>query len=396
MVKRKNKEFKIKIIILNILIFILFVSIATGNALANTQSIQIHVEPEEVNENNYFKVSAYIITESEEIEFLIDVNITFGNNTFIITEESDNFEIRIKAPSVDNDETFVIHATKQGYQANSTLITIKNIKQPLKIVPQDYIIPAGDFFYVTIYENNKYGNTVEGANVYISNYGDKIEITEIDGKAYFYAPTDREEITIVACKSGYINGNETIKIKIQQNLISQIIHNKIFLIFISTLVLIFSILFVHLRQKKNIYIQAKEISKQKIMEKYASESDDSFDKNRVESKSFIGPSIRVNQDKDSKVEEIRISRQNTEKEIVDIQTKKKDNKKIVDNKKIQHRDHEWFEGIDEIRYKIDKLTGEVDEEGRDKWFEGEDDLKKKIDGKVYKKNKKQNYNENNN
>ena len=327
MVTRKNKEFKIKISLLNILILLLFLTINSGTALANMQSIQIQTEPKEVNENDYFKVSAYIITQSNEIEFLIDVNITFDGQTYLITEESDNYEVKIKAPSVDTDETYVIYATKQGYQTNYTQIIVKNIKPPLKIVPQDYIIPAGDYFYVTVYENNEDGNTVEEANVYISSYGDKIEITKIDGKAYFFAPTDREEITIIANKLGYTNGNETIKIKPQQNIVSQIINNKIFLIFLSALVLIFAILFVHFKQKKNINIYAKKISDQKTIDKYSSESDDSYDKNTVESKGFIRSPIRVNQGEDSKVEEIRISRKKKEKEIVDIKTKGDDTEK---------------------------------------------------------------------
>ncbi|MCJ7572243.1 MAG: hypothetical protein MUO82_10285 [Candidatus Thermoplasmatota archaeon] len=360
------------------------------------QSIQIHLEPEDVNENDYFKVSAYIITESEEIEFLIDVNITFDGQTYIITDESDNHEVKIKAPSVDTDKPFIIYATKPGYKTNYTQITIKNIKPLLKIVPQDYIIPAGDFFYVTVYEYNKDGNTVEGANVYISSHGDKMEITKKDGKAYFYAPTNREEITIIASKLGYTNGNETIKIKPQQNIISQIINNKFFLIFLSAIVLIFAILFVHFRQKKNIYIHAKEIANQKTVEKYASESDDSYEKSRLESNGSIRPPVRVNQDKDSKVEEIRISRPKKEKEIVDIKTKVDDTEKNVNKKKIQRREYEWFEGIDEIRYEIDKLTHEVDEEGKDKWFEGVDDFRKKIDEKIKKKNTKQNKYENKN
>ena len=43
-----------------------------------------------------------------------------------------------------------------------------------------------------------------------------------------------------------------------------------------------------------------------------------------------------------------------------------------------------------MRYEIDKLTGEVDEEGLDKWFEGVSDLKVKIDEKIKKKDKKKN------
>ncbi len=395
MVKRNNKKFKIKISIFNILVLILLISSTNINALADLPSIQILIEPEEVNENAYFEVSAYIITESEEIEFLTDVNITFNGITYLITEESDNYEVKIKAPSVETDETFDIYATKQKYKTNSTKITVKNIKQSLKIELQDYIIPAGEPFCVTVYENNKNGNTVEGVKVYIYSYGE-IETTDKYGRAYFYAPKDREEITIKAYKLGYTNGTETIKIKLQESIISQIIHNKIFIIFLSTIFLIFVIIFVHYRQKKNIYIHAKEISNQKTLEKYTLESDDSYDKDLFESKNSIGPSIRVNQNPDSKVEEIRISRLNKEKEIVDIKTHNKNNNDIINKKRIQHHNDDWFEGIDEIRYKIDKLTGEVDEDGKDKWFEGVDNYRKKIDEKINKKNKKRSYNENKN
>ena len=50
-------------------------------------------------------------------------------------------------------------------------------------------------------------------------------------------------------------------------------------------------------------------------------------------------------------------------------------------------EYDWFEGTDDIRYEIDKLTGKIDEKHMDKWFEGVDDLKKKIDEKVKKRDK---------
>ena len=385
---RKDRKSKIKIRLLNILILLLFCTINAGIVSANMQSIHIQVEPEEVNENDYFKVSAFIITESEGVEFLVEVNITFENQIYKITEQSDNYEVKIKAPPVDYDKSYIIYATKNGYKTNYTQIIVRNIKPTLKIVPQDYIITAGDYFYVTVYENNKDGNTVEGANVYISNYGDTKEITKIDGKAYFYAPKDREEIKIIASKLGYTTANETIKIKLQQSLVSQITNNKFFLIVLSTFVLIFSILFVHFRQKKNIYIHAKEISNQKTLEKYISESDKSDDKVKFESEGFIRPSIRGNQAEDSRVEEIRISRPSKKKEIVDIKTNKEYTGSILNKKNIQRPDNKWFEGIDEIRYEIDKITGETNEESKDKWFEGVNDFKKKIDERIKKKNKK--------
>lgn len=384
---RKNKQLKIKISLLPILLLILFVSITAGNALADTQSILIDVEPKEVNENENFKVSAFI-NKSGEIEFLVDVNIKFNNKSYTITEESDNYEVTIEAPSVDENEPFFIYATKQGYEPGYETITVKNNKPLLVIDPQDYIIPAGDDFYVTVYENSTDGNIVPGANVYIFSYGTTV-ITNTGGIAYLKAPTNKENITIFASKLGYIDGSETIKITLKPDILSQIIYNKYFLIFVSVIILIFSILFVHFRQKKNVYTRAKEISNQKTIDKYTSESDTPYDKNRFESEAFIGPPVRFNQSQDSKVEEIRISRPHKEKEIVDVKTKEDETEDIVNKKRIQRRDYDWFEGTDEIRYEIDKLTGEVDEEGMDKWFEGVDDIKKKIDEKMKKKKQKE-------
>jgi len=385
---RKNKQLKIKISLLTILILILFVSITAGNALADMQ-ILIDAESE-VNENEDFRVSVYIINESKEIEFLEDASITFNGWPYKTTKQSDtdNYEAIITAPSVTNDRPYTIQADKQGYITNYTQITVKNIKPSLKIDPQDYIIPAGDQFYVTVYENSTDGNAVQGVTVHISSFGYPVT-TEANGKAYFNAPTDREEITIIASKLGYTSGSETIKIRLKPNIISQIIDNKYFLIFVSVIILILSILFVHFRQKKNVYTRAKEISDQKTVDKYTSESNNPYDKNRFESESFIGPPVRFNQSQDSKVEEIRISRPHKEKEIVDVKTKEDETETIVNKKRIQRRDYDWFEGTDEIRYEIDKLTGEVDEEGIDKWFEGVDDLKKKIDEKMKKKKQKE-------
>jgi hypothetical protein len=386
---RKNKQLKIKISLLPILLLILFVSITAGNALA--QSIQIQVASE-VNENDYFTVSAYVINESEEIQVLIDVNITFNSQTYKITEQSDNYEIKIKAPLVEQDTQIPIYASKEGYLSGFNVTSVKNIEEKALILVVDpiyFVIDAGKKFCVTVYEDPQQSQPVEGATVYISSYGDTQKTNE-DGIACLKTPDKGfEEIKVIASKNGFVSDSIYIQINPQEDLIKIIINNKYFLIFVSVIILIFSILFVHFRQKKNVYTRAKEISNQKTIDKYTSESDTPYDKNRFESEAFIGPPVRFNQSQDSKVEEIRISRPHKEKEIVDVKTKEDETEDIVNKKRIQRRDYDWFEGTDEIRYEIDKLTGEVDEEGIDKWFEGVDDLKKKIDEKMKKKKQKE-------
>jgi len=394
-VLRKNKKSKIKISLSFILIFIFFISISAVNSLAQMQSILIDIEPTDVNENDYFTVSAYIINESEEIEMLTNVNITFNDQLYTITEQGDNYEIEIKAPLVDEDTPILIYASKEGYLPGYEAVYVKNTgEKVLKVDAKDLVISAGDIFYVTVYEDGKQDQPVEGATVYISNQWDNVETTNEKGIAFLKAPDKGfEEIRVIASKEGYVSDSIYIRINLKEDLLTLIINNKYFMVFIAILALLFSILFVHLRQKKNVYNRAKEISNKKTIDKYTSESDTSSDKNRFESQGFIGPSIRVNQGKDSKVEEIRISRSRKEKEIVDVKTQKDETQDIIDKKKTQRREYDWFEGVDEIRYEIDKLTGEIDEEGIDKWFEGVDDIKKKIDEKM--KKKKQNQEENN-
>ena len=55
---------------------------------------------------------------------------------------------------------------------------------------------------------------------------------------------------------------------------------------------------------------------------------------------------------------------------------------------MKKRNYDWFEGTDHLRYEIDKLTGEIDEEGVDKWVEGVEGLQDKINERVKKKDKK--------
>jgi hypothetical protein len=97
--------------------------------------------------------------------------------------------------------------------------------------------------------------------------------------------------------------------------------------------------------------------------------------------------VRVQQNEDSRVEEIRISRPKKEKDIVPVKTVEDEIDKVIHKKKNRKQKHDWFIGHDELRYEIDKLTGEIDEKGLDKWYDGLDDVKEKINEKVKKKDK---------
>jgi len=88
----------------------------------------------------------------------------------------------------------------------------------------------------------------------------------------------------------------------------------------------------------------------------------------------------------AKVEEIRIRRSRKDGEISSVSDEEKGN--TISRRNSKKTSHGWFEGTDDIRYEIDKMTGEIDEEGKDKWFEGTDNIRAKIDEKLKKKDKK--------
>jgi hypothetical protein len=161
------------------------------------------------------------------------------------------------------------------------------------------------------------------------------------------------------------------------------------------IILLFAIIFVNYRQKKSIYNRANEISQEKTIKKFDSDSktisfssDDN--KKKPEIQSSFKDGVRIQPQQDVKVEEIRISRSRKEKEIVPVESEEDKTNKIIDRKKIQRHNYDWFEGTDNIRYEIYKLTGKIDEEGLHKWYEGVDNLKEKIDEKVKNKDKKKN------
>jgi hypothetical protein len=333
---------------------------------------------DEIEEGEYFLVSVYDPEDESPSPYLIDVTIEFDGETYQITDEDENLEISIKAPLVSKDTYYAINATKTGYKSDEKEILVINKK--LVVTPQDHIVEAGKVFYVTV--NDQGDSSVIDATVYIESYGDPAT-TDGDGVYYLTAPEDREEITINAEKAGYERGYETIRVSSLVPWWREFIDSPYFLIIISIIILLIVIVFVHFRQKRSVYKRANEISKERMIKKYE-------DEEKPGDQSDIDEHIRVQPNKDAKVEEIRITRPRKEKEVVPVKTEEDKADDVVNRKRIQRRDYDWFEGTDDMRYEIDKLTGEKDEEGMDKWFEGVGNLKDKIDEKVKKKDKKKN------
>jgi hypothetical protein len=375
-------------LILNFLIFPHVISVKGDN-------LQI-IAIDKVTEGEYFTVSVLDPEDFEgETPFLIDVNINFNGVNYQITAGNENGEINLLAPEVNQNTSFLIMASKDGYNStNKTIIIINNESQnklpELIVTPEFYTIDAGNQFAVFVTDEN--GNVISGVTVAIQSYGTP-SITDDVGKAWLTAPKDKDSATIIAQKDGYVDYKHTdIKINIPPNWWETFIKSTYFPIFIAVIILLFAIIFVNYKQKKSIYNRASEIIKEKTIKKYNPDDkniSNSLDENKekLNDYSSLKASVRIRPDPDPKVEEIRISRPNKEKEIIPVDTKEDETEKIIKRKKMHTHEYDWFEGTDDIRYEIDKLTGKIDEEHLDKWFEGVDDLKKKIDEKVKKRDK---------
>ena len=90
---------------------------------------------------------------------------------------------------------------------------------------------------------------------------------------------------------------------------------------------------------------------------------------------------------ESRVEEIRIPVQVKKKETT-ILSEETTPEPVPEQRKKEM--DEWFKGQDYMRYKLDELTGKIDQKTDGKWFEGEHDSKSKVDEtlrKSYKKKK---------
>ena len=90
-------------------------------------------------------------------------------------------------------------------------------------------------------------------------------------------------------------------------------------------------------------------------------------------------------EKESRVEEIKIQRPEKKKEIKYVIDEEEAEK---DKSNYKKDEYEWFKGKDHMKYKINELTGEIEEEMEEKWFEGVYDIKSQVDKKLKKNSKK--------
>jgi hypothetical protein len=333
-----------------------------------------------------FEGRNYDITISTENESVIlGVNITFLGMTYL-TSVADPF-ITVEAPRFDEYDSFVVTATKEGYLNADVEINV--LKGELSIVADRGTVEEKKGFQVTVKDQDN--KPVEGALVYITTDAAPI-ITDLQGMAYAHAP-EVEMITtatIQVIKSGYLPGSTTIRVENVEGSIFDLTESKflqILPILIAILVVIFAIAYVLWRQKRNPTIphQSKRAGSSDEPQTYQQEKLGQRFKNEpalFPGKEKSGVSLSRSE---SRVEEIRIPVQAKKKETTFLSEEKELEEVSEDQKKQQD---EWFKGQDYMRYKLDELTGKIDQKTDGKWFEGEHDSKYKVDETLKKNLKK--------
>lgn len=385
----RKKISKFKLSINAIFIFTLLLVLSSTFSSVSSDSEQLYIDClDEIEEGEEFSIIVYSYNASYEMSTQNNVNITFDGSTYLLNEEI----LSLYAPDVEENTDFSINATKTGFMSDMKTITvldsenIANDNLKLEIVPNSFLINPDEPFYVTVYYDN---TRVEGATVFIQSSGNTVT-TNSQGNAILNAPKDGETIIVKAKKDGYETGSVELTLKPAKPFWEGLIEHKFFPLFAAFIVLLIAVVFVHLRQRKSIYARAKQISDNKVVEKYTS-SDENISnakKYGYDSKDSSDQFVHVRPSSDSKVEEIRITRPQKQREVVPVKTNEETKAKNTNKSSAKKDDYEsWFKGTDEIKYEIDKLTGEVDEEGMDKWFEGVGSLKDKVNEKMKKKKK---------
>jgi len=347
----------------------------------------------ESSDNVFFEGRTYdIIVSSENETVVLGVNISLLGTTYT-TSVAEPF-ITILAPHINESESFVIIATKEGYLTTEAEITV--IKGQLSVVADRGIIEEKKGFQVTVRDQDN--KPVAGAFVYVLPGANPV-VTDLQGVAYARAP-DVEMVTtatIQVIKSGYLPGSTNIRIENSEVFafgFSESQFLQILPVIIAVFVVIFAIVYVLWRQKRTPMTPhpTTRIKPADVPHKLQQEKQGHRFKN--ESPIF---SEKEKQDisvstPHSRVEEIRIPIQGKKKETT-ILSEEHEVEGVSESQKKEQDD--WFKGQDYMRYKLDELTGKIDQKTDGKWFEGQYDSKNKVDETLRKNFKKKKSDEKN-
>ena len=237
---------------------------------------------------------------------------------------------------------------------------------------------------------------MEAALVYITEDASPVQTNQL-GKAIAQAPEVPilTTTTIQVIKSGYLSGSTTLHIQNVEATVFNLTESKflqILPVLLAVVVVIISILYVFLRQRR-VQTKAPQNTQTETPDEPPHYRKEKQLRSKTNTAKYPGTEKRTiaTSTLESRIEEIRIPVQTKKKETTIITEEKPEAQISQDEDK--HPD-EWFKGQDYMRYKIDELTGKIDQNTDGKWFEGEHDTKNKVDEALKKNLKKKKVDQN--
>jgi len=326
------------------------------------------------------------IGTEEDIGFVVNVTITVSCDPGQFVTSNETPFITIQAPSWNYYRTFVINASKPGYQSVEQVL---NVMKGVLSMHMGSNVEEKEEFQVTVQDQDN--QPVEDALVFIDPDGTPIS-TDAQGIAYLAAPevAHNRDITLKTTKDGYINASAVILVESIGAL--PVIGNEMLMqlapIIFAAVAVIFAVFYVRWRKRT----QGNQPSQQtksgtppphdppKTMGAQEPPLTNDQASYRVRDRSPTTFSSST-----SKVEEIRIPLQEKRKETT-ILSKETPQKPSAPH---QNKDeNEWFKGQEYMRYKLDEMTGNIDKKNEGKWFEGERNIESKVDEALKKQSKR--------
>jgi len=327
------------------------------------------------------------IGTEEDIGFVVNVTITTSYDQRQQITSNETPFITITAPSWDKDRTFVINASKQGYQSTEQVFNV--IKGALSM-RMDGRVEEKEEFQVTVRDQDS--QPVEDALVFIDPDGAPIT-TDAQGMAYLAAPevAHNRNITVKTTKDGYINASAAILV---ENVAGglPVIGNGMLMqlapILFAVVAVIFAVFYVRWRKRTQKDMPSKQTRPE------TPPPDDSGQATGARERPLANDqaSYKVRErspttfsSSTSKVEEIRIPLQEKRKETTVLPMENHQEATAPHQSKDEN---EWFKGQEYMRYKLDEMTGNVDRKNEGKWFEGERNIESKVDEALKKQSKR--------
>jgi hypothetical protein len=201
-----------------------------------------------------------------------------------------------------------------------------------------------------------------------------LETTDISGRALLTAPeiTQTQAYTVIAEKEGYAAGAET-RITIIALSSSSLYDDLTAMapIIAAILILLVAMVVVHIRKQssrpsfRKVRPRKRGVFHHKYIEEYPYSRDEGTTGHR-----------------EPVIEEVRLRKTRVVSKEGSLPSSNQSSKSLNIPRE------QWFHGTDDIRFKIDRITGKIDDDGKDKWCDGHDDIEKKIDKALSKQTKK--------